>query len=54
MQADGITLRSNHASNRVALAGDLQRDTPRQLGTIDRALPDPESPPRRPEWMRAS
>jgi hypothetical protein len=53
MQADGVTFRSNHASNYVALAGDLQRDKPRLLATIDRALSDPDSPLRRPEWMRA-
>ncbi len=53
MQADGITFRSNHASNYVALKGDLQRDKQRLLDTIDQALSDPASPLRRPDWMRA-
>ena len=53
MQADGITFRSNHASNYVALRGDLQRDKQQMLQTIDAALDDPNSPLRRPEWMRA-
>ena len=52
MRADGVTFRSNHASNYVALKGDLQRDKQRMLSTIDAALADPASPLRRPEWMR--
>jgi radical SAM superfamily enzyme YgiQ (UPF0313 family) len=51
MQADGITFRANHASNYVSLAGDLQRDKPRLLEQIDRALGDPERS-FRPEFMR--
>ena len=52
MQADGITFRSNHASNYVALKGDLLKDKARLLKTIDLALADPASPLMRPEWMR--
>lgn len=52
MHADGITFRSNHASNYVALRGDIQRDKQDMLATIDLALSDPTSPIRRPEWMR--
>ncbi len=50
--ADGITFRSNHASNYLALAGDLQKDKQRLLAEIDDALNDPESRRLRPEFMR--
>ncbi|MCP4675352.1 MAG: radical SAM protein [Deltaproteobacteria bacterium] len=50
--AGGITFRSNHASNYLALAGDLQKDKPRLLKEIDDALGDPESRRLRPEYMR--
>jgi len=51
MHADGITFRANHASNYLALAGDLQRDKPRLLAQIDEALRDGESA-LRPEFLR--
>ncbi len=38
MHADGITFRSNHASNYLALAGELSRDKDALLGQIDEAL----------------
>ncbi|MBN2496148.1 MAG: radical SAM protein [Deltaproteobacteria bacterium] len=50
MQADGVIFRSNHASNYLALKGDMQRDKQRLLATIDRALADPGL--LRPEWLR--
>jgi radical SAM superfamily enzyme YgiQ (UPF0313 family) len=53
IHADGITFRSNHASNYVALKGDLQKDKKRLLSTIDKALSDPDSPLIRPEFLRA-
>jgi radical SAM superfamily enzyme YgiQ (UPF0313 family) len=53
MQADGITFRSNHASNYLALKGVLQKDKQRLLATIDKALKDPDSPLLRPEHLRA-
>lgn len=53
MHADGITFRSNHASNYLALKGNLQRDKQRLLDTIDRVLQDPDSPLLRPEFLRA-
>jgi hypothetical protein len=53
MQADGITFRSNHASNYLALAGELQRDKPRLLAELDRVLGDPQARGIRPDWMRA-
>jgi radical SAM superfamily enzyme YgiQ (UPF0313 family) len=51
MQADGITFRANHASNYLSLAGDLQRDKPRLLAQIDRALHQGEGA-LRPEFLR--
>lgn len=53
MQADGVTFRSNHASNYVALAGELQQDKPRLLGQIDAVLGDPAGRGIRPDWLRA-
>ncbi len=53
MHADGITFRSNHASNYLALKGDLQKDRRRLLDTIDKVLDDPDSPLLRPEFLRA-
>jgi radical SAM superfamily enzyme YgiQ (UPF0313 family) len=52
MQADGVTFRSNHASNYLSLAGNLQPDKQRLLDRIDRALAEPDSPFIRPEFMR--
>ena len=52
IDADGITFRSNHASNYLSLAGDLQRDKQRLLNEIDNVLKDPESPFLRPEHLR--
>jgi hypothetical protein len=53
MHADGVTFRSNHASNYLALKGDLQKDKQHLLEIIDAALNDPDSPLLRPEFMRA-
>ncbi len=52
MHADGITFRSNHASNYLALAGELQADKARLLEQIDTALAKPDSPFIRPEFLR--
>ncbi len=52
INADGITFRSNHASNYLSLAGDLQPDKTRLLAEIDTALRDPDSPRIRPEQFR--
>jgi radical SAM superfamily enzyme YgiQ (UPF0313 family) len=49
---NGIIFRSNHASNYLSLAGDLQQDKQRLLDEIDRALQDPNSPGIRPEQFR--
>ncbi|HOX46165.1 MAG TPA: radical SAM protein [Myxococcota bacterium] len=53
MQADGVTFRSNHASNYLALAGELQRDKPALLAELERVLRDPRARGIRPDWMRA-
>jgi len=53
MHKDGITFRSNHASNYLALKGDLQKDKQHLLEIIDAALNDPDSPLLRPEFLRA-
>ena len=53
MHSDGITFRSNHASNYLALKGDLQKDKQKLLEIIDAALNDPDSPLLRPEFLRA-
>jgi radical SAM superfamily enzyme YgiQ (UPF0313 family) len=45
--------RSNHASNYLALKGNLNRDRNRLLKIIDAALSDPNSPLLRPEEWRA-
>ncbi len=50
--ADGIVFRANHASNYLALAGDLQKDKQRLLSELDAVLSDPHSPDLRPDYMR--
>jgi radical SAM superfamily enzyme YgiQ (UPF0313 family) len=50
---DWRVLDPNHASNYLALKGDLQKDKQKLLGIIDAALNDPDSPLLRPEFMRA-
>lgn len=52
IDADGITFRSNHASNYLSLAGELQKDKQRLLSQVDKVLEDPESPFIRPEHLR--
>ncbi|MCP4605622.1 MAG: radical SAM protein [Proteobacteria bacterium] len=52
IHADGITFRSNHASNYLALGGDLQKDKQRLLNQIDEVLANPDSPYLRPEYLR--
>jgi radical SAM superfamily enzyme YgiQ (UPF0313 family) len=44
--------RSNHASNRLALAGTLSKDKPALLAQLDRALADPQHAPFVPRWLR--
>jgi hypothetical protein len=53
LECTGTELRSNHASNWLALKGRLPEDKGRLLATIDRALSDPDSPLLRPDYWRA-
>jgi radical SAM superfamily enzyme YgiQ (UPF0313 family) len=50
---DGCELRTNHASNWLAIKGRLQRDKRRILDIIEEVLGDPDSDLLRPEWLRA-
>ncbi len=52
LELEGTILRSNHASNFLALAGNLPRDRAALLAILDRALADPAHAPFRPEWAR--
>ena len=52
INAEGITFRSNHASNYLSLAGDLQKDKQELLQKIDKTLKNPNSPAIRPEHLR--
>lgn len=52
LEADGIVFRSNHASNYLALAGNLQADKERLLSEIDAVLNNPDSAPLRPDYLR--
>jgi radical SAM superfamily enzyme YgiQ (UPF0313 family) len=52
IEAQGITFRSNHASNYVALAGDLPQDKAMLLEQIDQVLADPSLSRIRPDYMR--
>lgn len=44
--------RSNHASNWLALAGNLPKDKPALLASLDRVLDRPTDAPFRPAWRR--
>lgn len=52
IDADGIAFRSNHASNYLSLAGDLQKDKQRLLNEINNVCRNPKSPFIRPEHLR--
>ena len=49
---DGSVFRSNHASNYLALAGNLPRDRNRIVAALDAVLADPQRAPFTPEWRR--
>lgn len=51
LETDRCVFRTNHASNHLALAGNLMKDRRSLLATIDEALARPEEH-LRPEWMR--
>ena len=48
----GTIVRSNHASNHLALAGTLPKDRERLLAALDAVLEHPERAAFRPEWAR--
>lgn len=52
LELDGSVFRSNHASNYLALAGNLPRDKARLVAALDQVLADPKSARFAPEWMR--
>lgn len=49
---EGSVFRSNHASNYLALAGNLPRDQRRIVAALDAVLADPKRAPFTPEWQR--
>lgn len=53
LELNRTVFRTNHASNYLALRGDLPRDKEKLLAVIDSALADPDSPLIRPEFLRA-
>ena len=52
LQLSSSIFRSNHASNWLALAGNLPRDQEAMIQLLDRVLSDPEQAPFRPAWHR--
>lgn len=52
LELKGSVFRSNHASNFLAVGGNLPKDKAAILAALDRALANPEDAPFRPEWMR--
>jgi len=52
LELDGTVFRSNHASNYLALGGNLPKDKPRIVAALDAVLAQPERAPFAPEWMR--
>ncbi|MBL8860143.1 MAG: radical SAM protein [Planctomycetes bacterium] len=52
LELTGTVFRSNHASNYLALAGNLPRDKARILAALDQVLAHPGRAPFAPEWMR--
>lgn len=52
LDLEGSVFRSNHASNHLALAGNLPRDKARLLAALDGVLANPAEAPFAPAWMR--
>ena len=52
LRLDAAILRSNHASNYLALAGTLPKDKPRLLSALDAVVAAPDEAPFRPDWLR--
>jgi hypothetical protein len=52
LELEGTVFRSNHASNYLALAGNLPRDKAKILSALDQVLAHPADARFVPEWMR--
>lgn len=52
LELEGSVFRSNHASNYLALAGNLPKDKARLVAALDEILKAPERYSFRPEWQR--
>ncbi|MFN0241819.1 MAG: radical SAM protein [Planctomycetota bacterium] len=52
LQLDATIFRSNHASNYLALAGNLPKDQAAMVAALDRVLASPARAPFRSEWQR--
>jgi len=52
LEMKGCVFRSNHASNYLAVGGNLPKDKAAILAALDRALAEPDVAPYRPDWMR--
>jgi len=52
LELKGSVFRSNHASNFLAVGGNLPKDKAAILAALDEALANPDDAPYRPKWMR--
>ena len=52
LELQGSIFRSNHASNYLALAGNLPKDKPKLLAALDQVIAHPDLAPFAPSWMR--
>jgi radical SAM superfamily enzyme YgiQ (UPF0313 family) len=52
LELQGSVFRSNHASNYLALAGNLPKDKPKLLAALDQVIAHPDRAPFAPTWMR--
>ena len=52
LELEGTVFRSNHASNYLALGGNLPRDKPKILAALDQVLAHPSRAAFTPEWRR--
>lgn len=52
LELKGSVFRSNHASNFLAVGGNLPKDKAAILAALDEALANPDDAPYRPQWMR--
>jgi radical SAM superfamily enzyme YgiQ (UPF0313 family) len=52
LELHGSVFRSNHASNHLALAGNLPKDKSKLLAALDQVIAHPDLTPFAPSWMR--